>query len=43
MDWAPPDLWEDLPQCKDGMLKIPDRPGHGMALARGAIEKYRSR
>src|SRR5882672_932384 len=43
MDWAPPDLWEDLPPCKDGQLKIPDRPGHGMAFARGAIEKYRSR
>jgi len=43
MDWAPPDLWEDLPPCKDGQLKIPDRPGHGMALAHGAIEKYRTR
>jgi L-alanine-DL-glutamate epimerase-like enolase superfamily enzyme len=42
MDWAPPDLWEDLPPVKDGQLKIPDRPGHGMALARGAKEKYRS-
>jgi L-alanine-DL-glutamate epimerase-like enolase superfamily enzyme len=41
MDWAPPDLWEDLPQFKDGMFRIPDRPGHGMTLARGAIEKYR--
>ncbi|HET6280268.1 MAG TPA: mandelate racemase/muconate lactonizing enzyme family protein [Polyangia bacterium] len=43
MDWAPPDLWQELPPCKDGELKIPDRPGHGMAFARGAIEKYRSR
>ena len=43
MDWAPPDLWEDLPPCKNGEIRIPDRPGHGMALARGAIEKYRSR
>jgi len=43
MDWAPPDLFEELPACKDGMLRIPDRPGHGIALARGAIEKYRSR
>jgi L-alanine-DL-glutamate epimerase-like enolase superfamily enzyme len=29
-----------MPECKDGFLKIPDRPGHGMTLARGAIEKY---
>jgi L-alanine-DL-glutamate epimerase-like enolase superfamily enzyme len=43
MDWAPPDLWEELPPCKDGVLKIPDRPGHGMTLARGAIEKYKSK
>ena len=42
MDWAPPDLFEELPACKDGMLRIPDRPGHGMTLARGAIAKYRS-
>jgi L-alanine-DL-glutamate epimerase-like enolase superfamily enzyme len=41
MDWAPPDLFEALPQCSDGRFRIPDRPGHGMALARGAIEKYR--
>jgi L-alanine-DL-glutamate epimerase-like enolase superfamily enzyme len=40
MDWAPPDLFEELPECKDGFLKIPDRPGHGISLARGAIEKY---
>jgi L-alanine-DL-glutamate epimerase-like enolase superfamily enzyme len=43
MDWAPPDLWEELPQCKDGQFRIPERPGHGMTLARGAKEKYRSR
>jgi L-alanine-DL-glutamate epimerase-like enolase superfamily enzyme len=40
MDWAPPDLFESLPECKDGFLQIPDRPGHGIALARGAVEKY---
>jgi L-alanine-DL-glutamate epimerase-like enolase superfamily enzyme len=43
MDWAPPDLFEEQPQCKGGRFRIPDRPGHGMSLARGAIEKYRSR
>jgi L-alanine-DL-glutamate epimerase-like enolase superfamily enzyme len=43
MDWAPPDLFEELPECKGGRFRIPDRPGHGMALARGAIDKYRTR
>jgi L-alanine-DL-glutamate epimerase-like enolase superfamily enzyme len=43
MDWAPPDLFEELPECKGGRFRIPDRPGHGMSLARGAIEKYRSK
>src|SRR5688572_16047724 len=43
MDWAPPDLFEEQPQCKGGRFRIPDRPGHGMTLARGAIDKYRSR
>jgi L-alanine-DL-glutamate epimerase-like enolase superfamily enzyme len=41
MDWAPPDLYEELPQCKDGEFRILDKPGHGIALARGAVEKYR--
>jgi mandelate racemase len=40
MDWAPPDLFEELPACKDGYLRIPERPGHGISLARGAKEKY---
>jgi L-alanine-DL-glutamate epimerase-like enolase superfamily enzyme len=43
MDWAPPDLFEAQPECKGGRFRIPDRAGHGMTLARGAIEKYRSR
>jgi L-alanine-DL-glutamate epimerase-like enolase superfamily enzyme len=43
MDWAPPDLFEALPECKGGRFRIADRPGHGMAFARGAIEKYRTR
>ena len=42
MDWAPPDLFEELPECKDGLIRIPDRPGHGIALHPKAIEKYRS-
>jgi len=40
IDWAPPDLFEEMPPCKDGCFRIPERPGHGMALARGAKEKY---
>jgi len=42
MDWAPPDLWAETPRWKDGALRIPDRPGHGMALAAGAEKKYRA-
>ena len=42
IDWTPPDLFEEMPQCKDGCFRIPERPGHGMALAKGAKEKYRS-
>jgi L-alanine-DL-glutamate epimerase-like enolase superfamily enzyme len=41
MDWAPPDLFVEMPECKGGRFRIPDRPGHGMALAKGAIDKYR--
>ena len=42
MDWMPPDLFVELPVCKDGHIRIPDRPGHGMTLQPGAIKKYRS-
>ncbi|HEX7559573.1 MAG TPA: enolase C-terminal domain-like protein, partial [Usitatibacter sp.] len=41
MDWMPPDLFEELPQCREGRIDIPQRAGHGLALARGAIAKYR--
>ena len=41
IDWTPPDLFEEMPACKDGHFTIPDRPGHGMALAKGAKERYR--
>jgi L-alanine-DL-glutamate epimerase-like enolase superfamily enzyme len=34
MDWMPPDLFEDIPRCVDGQIRIPERPGHGMVLAR---------
>jgi L-alanine-DL-glutamate epimerase-like enolase superfamily enzyme len=40
IDWTPPDLFEEMPRCQDGHFRIPDRPGHGMALAKGALQKY---
>ena len=40
IDWTPPDLFVGLPRCEDGHFRIADRPGHGIALAPGAQEKY---
>ena len=40
MDWAPSGLFDGLPECKDGELRIPERPGHGIALAKGAVERF---
>lgn len=42
IDWTPPDLFEGMPACIDGTFRIPDRPGHGITLAPGACEKYRT-
>ena len=42
MDWMPEDLFEDIPVCRDGLIRIPERPGHGMTLHKNAIPKYRS-
>jgi L-alanine-DL-glutamate epimerase-like enolase superfamily enzyme len=42
MDWMPPDLFEELPVCKAGEIQIPQTPGHGLTLAKGAVAKYRS-
>jgi L-alanine-DL-glutamate epimerase-like enolase superfamily enzyme len=42
IDWTPPDLFQEMPVLDHGHFRIPDRAGHGMALAKGAIEKYRS-
>ena len=42
MDWMPPDLFEEIPPCREGNVAIPRKPGHGMALAKGAMEKYRT-
>ena len=41
MDWMPPDLFEEIPECRGGEIRIPERPGHGMVLRRGALAKYR--
>jgi L-alanine-DL-glutamate epimerase-like enolase superfamily enzyme len=41
MDWMPPDLFEEIPECRGGEIRIPERPGHGMVLQRGALAKYR--
>ena len=35
-----PDLFEEMPQCKDGAFRIPEKPGHGMAFTRAALKKY---
>jgi L-alanine-DL-glutamate epimerase-like enolase superfamily enzyme len=45
MDWMPPDLFVDVPRPDpaDGLVRILDRPGHGMALAPDAERKYRLR
>jgi len=42
MDWMPADLFVELPRCEGGEFRIPDRPGHGLALAPGAERKYRA-
>jgi L-alanine-DL-glutamate epimerase-like enolase superfamily enzyme len=43
MEWAPADLFVELPRFEGGAMRIPDRPGHGMELQPGAIDKYRAR
>ena len=40
IDWAPADLFEAMPKCEAGHFRIPDVPGHGLALAPGARRKY---
>ena len=42
MDWAPQDLFEALPECRDGEFRLPDAPGHGIAFTKSALTKYRS-
>ncbi len=42
IDWTPPDLFEEMPACRDGEFRIPAKPGHGMAFTREALTKYRT-
>jgi L-alanine-DL-glutamate epimerase-like enolase superfamily enzyme len=42
MDWHPDDLFEETPACKDGQFRISARPGHGIAITRRAMERYRT-
>ena len=42
IDWVPEDLFAQMPVMDRGDFLIPDRPGHGMALAPGAERKYRA-
>jgi len=41
MDWMPADLFEELPACREGEIRIPERPGHGLTLHKGAVAKYK--
>ena len=41
IDWVPDDLFAQMPVMDHGDFLIPDRPGHGMALAPEAERKYR--
>jgi L-alanine-DL-glutamate epimerase-like enolase superfamily enzyme len=39
---SPEDLWRDPVEIKDGMLTVPNRPGHAVEFAKGALKKYAS-
>jgi L-alanine-DL-glutamate epimerase-like enolase superfamily enzyme len=41
IDWTPGDLFDGMPKCDGGAFRVPDRPGHGIALAPDAEKKYR--
>jgi L-alanine-DL-glutamate epimerase-like enolase superfamily enzyme len=43
MDWLPEDLFEQVPVCKDGVISMDEKPGHGIVLQKGAVAKYRSK
>ena len=42
IDWVPDDLFAQMPVMDRGDFLVPDRPGHGMALAPDAERKYRA-
>ena len=39
-NWAPSGLFEELPVCQDGQIRIAERPGHGVSLAAGAVARF---
>jgi len=43
MNWAPDDLFVDLPKCEYGWFRVPERPGHGLMLTPDALKKYKAR
>ena len=43
MNWAPDDLFVDLPKCENGWFRVPERPGHGLMLTPDALKKYKAR
>jgi len=42
MNWAPDDLFVDLPKCENGWFRVPERPGHGLMLTPDALKKYKA-
>jgi len=42
MNWAPDDLFVDLPKCENGWFRVPERPGHGLVLTSDALKKYKA-
>jgi L-alanine-DL-glutamate epimerase-like enolase superfamily enzyme len=42
MNWAPADLFVELPRCEQGWFRVPERPGHGLTLTPDAVKKYRA-
>src|SRR3989344_1527915 len=42
VDWMPDDLFLEKPHCENGYFIIPDRPGHGLEFAAGALRNYKA-
>jgi len=37
---APPELWKEPPEVKNGMMAPPNRPGHGMEFSAEALKRF---